>query len=211
MLLFTLFLIPCVSLLFLLNSGDKAYRGVFAGGVISGVVVTICTFIFSFLHRVPEYSFASNFSYYAMREYVLPAVLLYVLYFFVTRDELDFKSKAFFFLEGGFFSIYMPYFIIVSCPSSFSMYELFFKPLIWLGMLSLSAVFIQNIILSSVQKNRGKFIVFCVLLAFTLFIPPFLNTLWILNWLKIVFIVFSSIYIIAGIAAAAYALLVERD
>ena len=211
MLLFTLFLIPCVTLLYLANSSDKAYRVVFLSGFLSGLLVTICTFIFSFLHRVPEYSFSSNFSYYAIREYVFPLILLYLLFFFLTKEELEFKVRSFFFLECGFFTIYMPYFIIVSCPSSFSIYELFLKPLIWLSMISLSSVFIRSMVISSVGKNKLKFIISILLLAFTLFIPPFLNTLWILNWLKIVFIVFSSIYILSGLIALALGLLVERD
>ncbi len=195
MLLFTLFLIPCVSLLYLVNSSDKAYRAVFLSGFLSGLLVTICTFIFSFLHR----------------EYVFPLILLYLLFFFLTKEELEFKVRSFFFLECGFFTIYMPYFIIVSCPSSFSIYELFLKPIIWLSMISLSSVFIRSMVISSVGKNKLKFIISILLLAFALFIPPFLNTLWILNWLKIVFIVFSSIYILSGLIALALGLLVERD
>lgn len=211
MLLFMLILFPALSVLFLLNAQDKAYRGVFASGVISGAVVCVFVSVFKFLHRIPEYSFASNFSYFAVNEYVLPLALLYLLFFFLVKDPLMFRVNSFFLLEGGFFSIYMPYYIIVSCPSAFSFYELFLKPSIWVSMVALVAFFLRSLAITEIKGSKGKFILLCVLVALSLFVPSLLNAIWILNWLKPLFIVLSAIYIAAGVCFLVLDLIFFKD
>ena len=208
---FLMLLIPCVLGFYCIKSKDKAVVPVCVFGAVLSIIVCICTALFSFLHRIPEYSFSSNFSYFAMREYIFPLVLLYAFYFIVSKDEISFKIKAFFPVSASFFAFYMPYLIIVSNQSVFSFYELFVKPLIFVSMLILIEKSLSLLYKFAVEKKTLGIIIVSTVLAFVLFIPPFLNTLWITNWLSGIFVIFSILYILFAVFIGFLSILKEDE
>lgn len=200
-------LIPSTLIFFCMKEKDKAFIPVGFSGILVGVFVCIMTSLFSFLHRIPEYSFSSNFTYYFFREYILPLAILYAVYFIFTKDEFSFKIKSFFPLSAGFSSIYMPYMIIASNRELFSFFELFCKPVIWLSLLVIMQFSLTRISISAVQKKTKSLMIYSVIMAFALFIPPFLNSLWITNWLRILSFVVGISYVFFAAIITVFSLL----
>lgn len=199
MFLFTVILIPATLVFYCVSVRDKMIVAVSLCGILSGFFVCICTSLFTFMHRVPLYSFGSNFSYYASREYILPIVLIFFVYFFVTKDDFSFKARAFFPLSLGFLSVFVPYITVSAKQSAFSFYELFAKPVIWLSMV----IFLKFLVVRLFSSGTGtklSVIMYSVLAAFVLFVPPFINALWVVNWLKILSVITGLFYVLFAVA-----------
>ena len=58
---FMVLLFPIVLGFCCAHSTKRIYGFLIAIGAFTGIVVSGCTAVFSYMHRVPEYSFASNF------------------------------------------------------------------------------------------------------------------------------------------------------
>lgn len=199
MFLFTVILIPATLVFYCVSVRDKMIVAVSLCGILSGFFVCICTSLFTFMHRVPLYSFNSNFSYYASREYILPIVLIFFVYFFVTKDDFSFKARAFFPLSLGFLSVFVPYITVSAKQAAFSFYELFAKPVIWLSMV----IFLKFLVVRLFSSGTGtklSVIMYSVLAAFVLFVPPFINALWVVNWLKILSVITGLFYVLFAVA-----------
>lgn len=194
MFLFMIMLIPAVLVFCGIRAGDKTEVAVTVSGAVTGVLVSLLVAAFSFRHRIPEYSFAANFLYYAAEEYIVPLLLLYIAYFFITKDTVEFRIRSFFPVTAGFFSVYMPYCIISASGSVFSFFELFVKPVLFLSMLVLASFAVFYIGKQACEKNIKRMVAGGVLLAFILFVPPFLNTLWILDVFAPAMYVLSAVY-----------------
>lgn len=203
-------LIPSVLVFYCIKSRDKAVVAVASAGAFAGFAVCVFLALFASLHRIPEYSFSSNFAHYALKEYILPLAVIYAVFFLVTKDEFSFKTKSFFPLSAGFLSFFMPYIIIVSNDSVFSFYELFMKPSLWLSMIIIASGIVPRLFKAGAEKNYRSLSFFSVVLAFVIFFPPFLNSLWILNWMKPVFVVLSVLYILLAAAAGFFPLLKKK-
>ena len=59
--------------------------------------VLVCAFrtFFLYAHRVIPYSFGENFAFLLIRQAVLPILILYGLFFLLSRDSLEFKADMF--------------------------------------------------------------------------------------------------------------------
>lgn len=196
MLLFMVILLPAVLVFCGVRAADKAVVPVAVTGAACGVLVSFASALFSFRHRIPAFSFASNFSFYAAEEYVLPLILLYIIYFFITKDSVEFRVRSFLPVTAGFYSVYMPYCIISAAGASFSFFELFAKPVLFLSMLVLCAWLVFFIGKHSCEKSVRRIAVDSVIMAAVLFVPPFLNTLWLLKVLMPAVIVVGSGYVL---------------
>lgn len=198
MLLFMLILIPAVLVFCGIRADDKTVVSVAAAGAVAGVLVSFVSALFSFRHRIPDFSFASNFFYYAAEEYVLPLILLYIAYFFITRDSLEFRLRSFLPVTAGFYTVYMPYRIISSSGASFSFFELFAKPVLFLSLLVLCAGTVLFIGKHACEKNIRFIIIDSAIMAAVLFVPPFLNALWLLKVMMPVVIGAGICYVLAA-------------
>ncbi|MBD5399195.1 MAG: hypothetical protein HDR54_06210 [Treponema sp.] len=203
MYVFLLILMPLLCLFCYFISRNKISLVLSGIGVVTCVLFCILRSLLSFRHRVPLFSFASNFSYYCITEYAFPLVILYALYFLISRDTIELKVKSFLPLEAGFFAVYMPYLIITANSSPVrSFFELFVKPALFAALLILCAALIFFIARSVLEKTAKKSVLYSALLAVALFIPIFLNTLWLLG----IFIPFvyaaSGVFILCGFAIA---------
>ena len=199
MFLFTVILIPATLVFYCVSVRDKMIVAVSLGGIFGGFFVCICTCLFPFRLRVRFFWLGSNFSYYASREYILPIVLLFCVYFFVTKDDFLFKARAFFPLSLGFLSVFVPYITVSAKQSAFSFYELFAKPVIWLSMV----IFLKFLVVRLFSSGTGtklSVIMYSVLVAFVLFVPPFINALWVVNWLNVLSVITGLFYVLFAVA-----------
>lgn len=163
-------------------------------GALAGILVSGGTAVLSYMHRVPEYSFMSNFFYYLLKEYVLPLVLVYALYFFCTKDDYEFRVKAFFPVMASFFAIYMPYCTIASTTAAFSFYLLFVKPVVVLSMIFLCSDIAYQIYTGAVEGSKKKIILNSVAALVVLAVPVLLETMWLMVMLLPVVYIAAVLY-----------------
>lgn len=182
MFLFMVLLFPTVLAFCCVHSDKKIYGFLIACGAFLGILVSGFTAAFSYMHRIPEYSFFSNFFYYFFKQYALPLILVYALYFFITKDSYEFRVKAFFPFVTSFFAIYMPYCIIASATSSveFSFYILFIKPVEMLSMIFLCSLIAYKIYCATLEKKVKTIVLYSIFALLVLALPAILETLWLM-------------------------------
>ena len=81
------------------------------------------------MHKVLENSFLNVFLHFFVNENFLPILIAYLIYFFATKDSVEFRLKAFFPFAVAFYSVYFPYFLIASDGVVYSFFDLFLHPL----------------------------------------------------------------------------------
>lgn len=195
MFLFLILLFPTVLCFCCFHSTKKIYGFLVAAGAFLGILASGATALFSYMHRIPEFSVCSNFFYYFLKEYVLPLILVYALYFFTTKDSVEFKIKAFFPVAAAFYAIYMPYCVIASSSAAFSFFQLFAKPVLMLSEVFMASFFAYRIYCAAVSKDISRIIVLSFFAVVMLVIPPALETMYLLC------IALPVVYIIAVIFA----------
>lgn len=191
---FMVLLFPIVLGFCCAHSTKRIYGFLIAIGALTGIVVSGCTAVFSYMHRVPEYSFASNFFYFLLKEYLLPMVIVYAAYFFCTKDDYDFRVKAFFPVIASFFAIYIPYCTIASYAAAFSFYLLFIKPVVVLSMVFLCSLIAYKIYNFANNSNVGMIVLYSFLALCAVVFPAVIETLWLLEILLPVVYISSVLY-----------------
>lgn len=180
MFLFLILLFPTVLTFCCAHSAKKIYGFIVAVGAFAGIIASAGTALFAYMHRIPEYSVSSNFFYYFLKEYAFPMILVYALYFFTTKDSVEFRVKAFFPLITAFYAIYMPYCVIASSSAAFSFFQLFVKPVLMLSEVFIASLFIYKIYCAVSEKNVAGIVILSVLLLVNFFIPSFLETMYLM-------------------------------
>ena len=127
-----------------------------------------------------------------------------ILYILITKDDLFFKFKSVFIFEIGFYSIYLPYFVIFSGNISFSFYELFLKPVIVLSMILITKILLDL----SVKLIKDRKIKCSAVLVFPLIlnslIPSFLEAMWIEKTYTVILMIVMFVYCAFGILINLY-------
>ncbi len=195
MFLFLILLFPTALYFCCSHSSKKIYGFLVATGAFLGILASGGTALFSYMHRIPEFSVVSNFFYYFLKEYVLPLILIYALYFFATKDSVEFKVKSFFPVVAAFYAVYMPYCVIASSSEAFSFFQLFIKPVLMLSMVFMASFFSYRIYCAAISKNIGKIVFLSLLALVMLLIPPALETMELLS------IALPVVYILAAVFA----------
>ena len=187
-------LIPAVLIYTCIKAGNRFVNFVVLCGALCGVLVSACTAVFSYMHRIPEYAFFSNFIYFFLKLYFLPMVLLFAVYFFCTKDELPVRFKAFFPLEAAFFAVYMPYCIYADGSALRAFFFLFVKPVLCLSMIFYCSVFLNNVYYGIKEKKASVYIVNAISFLLISAVPAALETLWLLNFVEIAVYAVSVLY-----------------
>lgn len=195
MFLFLILLFPTVLCFCCFHSTKKIYGFLVAAGAFLGIFASGCTALFSYMHRIPEFSLCSNFFYYFLKEYGLPLILVYALYFFTTKDSVEFKIKSFFPVVAAFYAVYMPYCVIASSNAAFSFFQLFAKPVLMLSEVFFASFFAYRIYCAAVSKNISRIIVLSFSALVMLVIPPALETMYLLS------IALPVVYVVASVFA----------
>lgn len=199
MFLFMILLFPTVLGFCAAHSDKKIYGFMIALGAVSGIAVCACSAVFSYMHRIPQYSLVINFFYYFLKIYALPLLLLYAAYFFVTKDSFDFRVKAFFPVVASFYAIYMPYCIIAASDASFSFFLLFVKPVVMLSMVFLSSLIAYRIYCRALENSVSRIVLLGFCEFFVLALPALLEALWLMCLMLPVVYIAAVIYALVAL------------
>lgn len=199
MFLFMILLFPAVLGFYWVRTSETKIRTLIFTGFLTGVIIDIFIALFSYLHRIPEYNYISNLLYFFLKDYFLPSAVLYLVYFFIVKEDLEFRIKSFFPLVASFFAVYMPYVTIVTDESLFSVFSLFFKPAIYLSYVIYLSFFIFK--LYKFLINRKKlYTIFTILFLFaSMLLPAILETFYTMSTLLFLTYIFSFFYVIGAI------------
>lgn len=192
-------LFPAVLGFYWVRTSETKIRTLIFTGFLTGVIIDIFIALFSYLHRIPEYNYISNLLYFFLKDYFLPSAVLYLVYFFIVKEDLEFRIKSFFPLVASFFAVYMPYVTIVTDESLFSVFSLFFKPAIYLSYVIYLSFFIFK--LYKFLINRKKlYTIFTILFLFaSMLLPAILETFYTMSTLLFLTYIFSFFYVIGAI------------
>ena len=78
-------------------------------------------------HRIVPYSLTGNFVYFLIRQTILPVVIVYGLFFAVSRDSVEYKVKSFLPLMLCFYMAFLPYTVVSSGSAIVPAYMIFVK------------------------------------------------------------------------------------
>lgn len=171
-------------------------------GFLASIVVFALKEFLTLSHIVVPYSFSENFLRLLFKETLLPVVILYLLFFFITKDSTEYKIHGFFPLTAAYFTVFLPYFCITS-PEAKTAFETVLKPVLFTSMLSSVAMGLKLIYkgLSS-QDNKilaaaGFAACFC-----SFFLPALAETFFLMDYRLISYILtlVISLIITAGTA-----------
>ena len=169
---------------------------VIAIGIFTGIIVCACQSFFTFAHRVIPYNFIDNYLYLLFRQTILPLFILYLVFFLVSKDELQFKIDSFLPLNLSYYSIYLPYIIITTSEGLYSWFALFVKPVLFGAMLVQTAISVwyfykllkNNKIVFSILRTIISLIYICL--------PAMSESLYLINIYTSVIVVFGFVYIL---------------
>ncbi|MFA6856290.1 MAG: hypothetical protein WCR31_03680 [Treponema sp.] len=195
MFLFLIILLPSVLAYNLINSDDKAVIPVVLTGVLSSVLFCALKAFFSFMYHISSAAFLPNYVYILFGQTLVPVAVVYLLFFFFSRDEISFRIKSYFPLMCSFYSIYMPYHIIAGSSSAYSAFELFFKPVLYLMMLTASSLCVRFVFRSFGMRNIKTKIIWILALCVTLLLPAAIETLWFMGFPVWVWLFLGAAYV----------------
>ena len=196
MLLFLFMLLPLSLIMFLFTFRDKRNRPVVFIGLLAGILICIIKAIFVFAHRIVPNSMLENYFFFFFNQSILPQVILYGLVLLIAKDDMNFKLQAYFPLLCTFYALYLPYCVISANESEvYSGFAIFIKPLIYLAMLVLCQMAIQAF---APERNKKTFVkvIAAFIMTIYLLLPAFLETLYVLNAIPVLFIILTAAYII---------------
>lgn len=172
-------------------------------GFISSVILCAIKVFFMYSHRIIPFSFSENFVYYFFKLYFLPVIIVFGIFFLLSRDKISYKLDSFFPLISSFYAVYFPYSVISSYSSNvFAGYDIFIKPVVALAMIVSVTVCVKQLFYAVIEKNVVK-IVLAFLIFITLFIcPAVFDCLYILKLCNFaVLLVFCSLYCAVSVLA----------
>lgn len=178
MFVFPIILLPAAVVYYLINADDKAVIPVVLTGALSSVLFCALKAFFSFMYRVPSATFLPNYAYVLFGQTLIPSAVVYLLFFFFSKDDLSFRIKAYFPLLCSFFAVYLPYHIIAGSSSAYSVFELFFKPVLYLMMLTASSLCVRFVFRAYEERAAKLKVIWISALVITLILPAAIETAW---------------------------------
>lgn len=164
-------------------------------GLLSSSLYCALKAFFTFSHRVVPYSFGLNFIFLFMHQIFLPILIVYVLFFVISKDSIEFKVNSFFPLISSFYAVYLPYIVISANQSTvYPFYEILFKPVIFLCLI-LHLTILLKFIHKEIKRKKILFLILDVVSAIIfLVLPSIIETMYLLNVLLAVRIIAGVIY-----------------
>lgn len=195
MYLFLFILLPAALYIYFNSFGEKSLLTLSFTGIITGVVVCGIRFIFFYSHRIIPNAFFSNYFFYLSRIILLP-LLVYLVFFLISRDTIELKFKAFFPLLAGFYITYLPYYFLTMATSVYSNYDLFFRPIIYIAYLGGTCFALLRCYEAFINKNLMGKILYIVMTVLYILIPAAIDTSYVINVAFPLFAVIGIVYIV---------------
>lgn len=181
MMLFTFLSLIVLLVIVCMQIRKKELIPIVFSGVISALLVCAFRIFFLFAHRVVPYSFSENFAFLLFQQALLPIILLYGLFFLISRDSLEFKVEMFLPLTASFYMIYLPFCIISSAEGLYSAFGLFVKPCLFIAMLYFLS-FAAKAVMSTAKNKKFVFmILFLLLSVLYLFVPALIESMYLMT------------------------------
>lgn len=187
-------LLPLILAAWCFYKRDAHLAPVIFMGLVTAVLVCGFRAFFLYSHRVIPFSFENNMWYLLLRQTLLPVVLLYGLFFLISKDTVSYKVEALFPLLISFYLLYLPYTILSGADHIFTTFPLFIKPVLFTVMifsLGLGAKHIEKTI-------RGKKYVFTaiwiIISLVSLVVPSVLETMYIMDMSYLLILILSGIF-----------------
>ena len=196
MITFLLLLFPLALTLYCCWTKEKKDIVPIFCGIMSAVVVCAFKVFFTYSHRIVPFSFSENFIYYLFRLSIFPVCVLYLFFFLIVKDTKEYKVKLFFPLISGFYTIYMPYYIISSSSAIYSGYDLFLRPLLYLSLVCLAAISLHYLRKSILDKNYLFIAISGLLLILALLVPAISDALYAINYNFSLIILIDVFYLV---------------
>lgn len=194
MLLFTILLLPLILCFYCFSQKSlKVVMPIFIG-TMAGILLCLFKVLFLYAHRVVPYDFFSNFIYLIIRQSMLPAVLLYGLFFLFSKDDFEYKGNFCYPLLISFYMIYLPYSIISTAEGLYSFFSVFLKPVLFFIMIYLVSYFVKLLLTNVSEKNVVKIILYSLLILITLVVPSVLEAFIIIKKMIVIVYLVSVIY-----------------
>ena len=156
----------------------------------------LCAFraFFLFAHRVIPYSFGDNFVFLFFRQVFLPLIILYGLFFFISRDSLDFKIEMFLPLMTSFYMLYLPFCIISSAEGLYSAFGLFVKPILFAAMLFQLSFSLWGLKKSFEERKILLAVMYGFLLLLYIIAPALIEAFYMISAGFLLSLLFSILY-----------------
>ena len=145
MFLFLILVLPAALVYYLSKEDDRAEISVVLTGFLSSALSCTLKAFFGFMHRIPSAGFWLNFLYIVFSQTAVPAVVVFLLFVYLSKDTIEFRIGSYFPLLCSFYAVYLPYHIMAGSGSAYSFFELFLKPLMYLAMLLASSICVRFI------------------------------------------------------------------
>lgn len=163
-------------------------------GLVTAVLVCGFRAFFLYSHRVIPFSFENNMWYLLLRQTLLPVVLLYGLFFLISKDTISYKVEALFPLLISFYLLYLPYTILSGAEHIFTTFPLFIKPVLFTVMifsLGLGAKHIEKTIRAKKYVFTSIWILICIV---SITAPSILETMHLMDMNYLLILVLSGVY-----------------
>ncbi len=164
-------------------------------GVFSAVIVVAFKMLFLLSHRIIPYNFSENIIYFLIKESLLPVIILYGLYFLISKDNYEYKLNTYLPLILSFYSVYLPYCIISSTSSAYSWYSIFLKPVIYALMIGQTGLSVRDLYRSIVSGRKIKVLINAVLILFYFIVPAVIESIYVMNYFLLLLFGIALVYL----------------
>jgi hypothetical protein len=195
MLLFLFFLFPVSLTAYCIYKKQAELFITILIGFLAATLVCAINFFFNFTHRVVPYSFGLNFLYYMEKVGLIPVLVMYGIFFLVTKDDVERKVDYFIPLMLAYYSVLLPYNVVTLCESThYSGFLIFIKPLIYLSMLYSAGLLLRHLYAFAKEKKVSFVTVIICLLLLLLLFPSVLETMYVMNYSSLLLYFLSFLY-----------------
>jgi hypothetical protein len=205
MYLFLIIVLPSALVYYSINVRDKAVIPVVITGMLSSALFCALKAFFSFMYRIPSAAFFPNYLYILFGQTLFPCAVVYLLFFFLSKDEESFRIQSYFPLLCSFFTVYLPFHILAGSSSAYSFFELFLKPVLYLMMLSASAICVRYVFRAFGSGSTRVRAVWISTLCASLFLPAAAETLWFTGRPVWTWLVLYAAYVLCAVCGYIHA------
>lgn len=212
MLLFLLLLFPLALVAYYVYRKDPKQLLAIVTGLLIGAVVSGISFFFKFSHRVVPYSFALNLTYYIEKMGIITVVVIYGLFFLVSKDSFEDRIGYFDSLMLSCYAVMVPFYVITGNESSvYPGFAIFVKPLIYLAMIFAAGSLLNTFYKSIVNKKIGIAILSALVMIAVLLVPSLIEALYAISYSYALVLIFSFVYVLIPVGMLVKRFLMKKE
>ena len=177
---FLIAFIPMCIVIYAVSHPRYAWKSFIPAVVFGGLAATVqCSIkkFFIFSTHVWTSDVASNFLYLFLTNILLGLAIASIPYLIFSRDKWTFKAASAMPLWASYYAVYIPFTVITS-QDNCHIFMLIGLPMLYAGMSTLCAWFLEAGATAVSRKKTGPAVLFFLLTAANLFVPPVVHALW---------------------------------